>query len=43
MMEEQRRLWFLLHTNNINLRARYIPSAANFWANKLNRHLDCDD
>jgi hypothetical protein len=33
----------LLDTNNINLRARYITSAAKVWADKISRHLDSDD
>jgi hypothetical protein len=43
MLEELRRLWCLLHTDNINLRARYFRSAANVWADKLSRHLDNDE
>jgi hypothetical protein len=43
MMEELRRLPCLLNTNIINLRARYIISATNVWADKLCRHLDSDD
>jgi hypothetical protein len=43
MMDELRRLWCLLDTNNITIRARYIRSAANVWADKLTRHLDSDD
>jgi hypothetical protein len=43
MMEELRRLWCLLDTNSINLRARYIISTANVWADKLIRHLDSDE
>jgi hypothetical protein len=35
MAEEKRRLWCLLDTNNINLRLRYIRSAANIWAHML--------
>jgi hypothetical protein len=42
MMDELRRLWFLLDTHNITIRARYIRSAANVWADKLSRHLDND-
>jgi hypothetical protein len=42
-MEELRRLWCLLDTNNISLMARYIISAAHVWADKLSRHLDNDD
>jgi hypothetical protein len=43
MMDELRRLWCILDTNNRNLRALYTRSAANVWADKLNRHLDNDD
>jgi hypothetical protein len=43
MMIELRRLWYLLDTNNIHIRPRYIRFAANTWANKLNRHLYSDD
>jgi hypothetical protein len=42
-MNKLRRLWYLLDTNNIHIRPRYIRSAANAWANKLSRHLDCDE
>jgi hypothetical protein len=40
MMVELRSFWCLLDRNIINMRARYIRSVANVWANKLNRHLD---
>jgi hypothetical protein len=43
MIEELRRLWFLVDASNINTRARYIRSAANVWADKLSRHLESDD
>jgi hypothetical protein len=43
MMTELRRLWYLLDTNNIHIKPRYIRFAANTWANKLSRHLDSDD
>jgi hypothetical protein len=43
MMDELRRLWCLLDTNNITIRASYIMSAANVWADTLSRHLDSDD
>ena len=36
-MTELRKLWWLLDTNDITLRARYIRSAANVWADKLSR------
>jgi hypothetical protein len=42
MMTELRRLWYLLDTNNIHIRPKYIRFAANTWA-KLSRHLDSDD
>jgi hypothetical protein len=32
MMNELRKLWELIDTNNISIRARYIRSAANVWA-----------
>ena len=43
MMDELRKLWELVDTNNINIRARYIRSAANVWADKLSRETDMDD
>eukprot|EP00873_Tetraselmis_striata_P045491 jgi/Tetstr1/465755/TSEL_010380.t1 len=43
MMAELRRLWCLLDSHNIHLRARYIRSAANIWAGCLSRDLDSDD
>jgi hypothetical protein len=43
MMEELRRLWFVLVGNNIYIMPRYIKSAANTWAKKLNRHCDYDN
>eukprot|EP00873_Tetraselmis_striata_P046592 jgi/Tetstr1/466856/TSEL_011313.t1 len=43
MMAELRRLWCLLDSHGIHLRARYIRSAANIWADRLSRHLDSDD
>jgi hypothetical protein len=43
MMNELRRLWYVLDTNNVHIRPRYIRYAANTWANKLRRHLDSDD
>jgi hypothetical protein len=41
MMNELRRLSYLLNSNNIHIRPRYIISAADTWAAKLN--LDSDD
>jgi hypothetical protein len=43
MMSELRRLWFLLDTNDIHIRPRYICSAANVWADTLSRELDTED
>ena len=43
MMAELRKLWFLLDTNNIHLRPRYIRSAANIWADRLSRERDTSD
>jgi hypothetical protein len=43
MMTELRRLWFLLDTNDIHIRPRYIRSAANVWADTLSRELDTED
>jgi hypothetical protein len=39
-MDELRKLWELIHTNNISIRARYIRSAANVWADILSRETD---
>jgi hypothetical protein len=36
-------LWYLLDTNDIHIRPRYIRSAANVWADKLSRELDTED
>jgi hypothetical protein len=43
MTDELRKLWELIDTNNINIRARYIRSAANVWADRLSRETDRDD
>eukprot|EP00873_Tetraselmis_striata_P035161 jgi/Tetstr1/455425/TSEL_042257.t1 len=43
MMAELRKLWYLLDSNGVHIRARYIRSAANVWADRLSRHLDSDD
>ena len=40
LMSELRKLWWLLDVNDIELRARYIRSAASLWADKLSRHRD---
>eukprot|EP00873_Tetraselmis_striata_P014463 jgi/Tetstr1/434727/TSEL_023780.t1 len=43
MMAELRKPWYLLDSNGVHIRARYIQSAANVWADRLSRHLDSDD
>eukprot|EP00873_Tetraselmis_striata_P036590 jgi/Tetstr1/456854/TSEL_043526.t1 len=43
MMAELRRLWCLLDSHGIHMRARYIRSTADIWADRLRRHLDSDD
>jgi hypothetical protein len=43
MMDELRKLWELIDTDNISIRARYIRSAANVWADKLSRETHRDD
>ena len=43
MMQELRKLWYLLDAHGIAIRPRYIASAANVWADRLSRHLDKDD
>jgi hypothetical protein len=40
MMTEMRRLWYLLDSNNIHIRPRYIRSAANIWADTMSCALD---
>jgi hypothetical protein len=42
-MTELRRLWHLQDVNDINIRPRYIRSAANIWVDSLSRELDRDD
>jgi hypothetical protein len=43
MMDELRKLWQLIDTNNISVRARYIRSAANVCAERLSCETDKDD
>jgi hypothetical protein len=43
MMDKLRLLWCLLDTSSITIKARYVRSAANVWADKLRLHLDSDD
>jgi hypothetical protein len=37
IIDELRKHWELIVTNNISIRARYIRSAANVWADRLSR------
>lgn len=43
LMNELRKLWYLLDVNNISIRPRYIQSAANIWADRLSREADDAD
>ena len=43
IMAELRKLWRLLDENNIDLRAEFIRSAANVWADALSREADDED
>jgi hypothetical protein len=43
MMDELRKLWELIDTNNINISARYIRSAGNILADRLSRETNRDD
>jgi hypothetical protein len=43
MMTELRRVWYLLDTNDIHIRPRYIRSAANIWADTLSHEPDTED
>lgn len=43
MMTELRKLWWLLDHHDIQLRVRYIRSAANVWADRLSRELASSD
>eukprot|EP00873_Tetraselmis_striata_P022323 jgi/Tetstr1/442587/TSEL_030683.t1 len=42
-MAELRKTWYLMDTHGITLSVRYIRSAANIWADRLSREVDCDD
>jgi hypothetical protein len=42
-MDILRKLWELVDTNNISIRARYIPYVAKVRADILNRETDWDD
>eukprot|EP00873_Tetraselmis_striata_P023969 jgi/Tetstr1/444233/TSEL_032126.t1 len=43
LMAELHKTWYLTDTHGITLSARYIRSAANVWADRLSREVDCDD
>jgi hypothetical protein len=43
MMDEFRKLWELIDTNNISIRARCGRSAANVWADRPSRKIYTDD
>eukprot|EP00873_Tetraselmis_striata_P003446 jgi/Tetstr1/423710/TSEL_014344.t1 len=43
LMAELRKTWYLMDTHGITLSVRYIRSAANIWADRLSRDVDCDD
>ena len=43
LMNELRKLWYLLDVNGIHIRPQYIRSAANIWADRLSRILDDSD
>jgi hypothetical protein len=43
LMAELRKLWWILDNHSISLRARYIRSAANVWADRLSRQEDRTD
>eukprot|EP00873_Tetraselmis_striata_P044799 jgi/Tetstr1/465063/TSEL_009791.t1 len=43
LMTELQKLWFILDSNGISIRARYIKTTANIWADRLSREIDHDD
>eukprot|EP00873_Tetraselmis_striata_P029448 jgi/Tetstr1/449712/TSEL_036780.t1 len=43
LMTELRKLWFILDSNDISIRARYIKTMANFLVDRLSREIDYDD
>jgi hypothetical protein len=43
MMTKLRRMWYILDTNDIHIRPRYIRLAANIRADTLCRELDTED
>jgi hypothetical protein len=42
-MRELRKLWWIMDIHDIALRAKYIRSAANVWADRLSRERDATD
>eukprot|EP00873_Tetraselmis_striata_P013091 jgi/Tetstr1/433355/TSEL_022641.t1 len=42
-MTELRKLWFVLDSHGIFIRARYIKTTANMWADRPSREIDYDD
>eukprot|EP00873_Tetraselmis_striata_P019723 jgi/Tetstr1/439987/TSEL_028348.t1 len=43
LMTELQKLCFILDSNDISIRARYIKTTANIWADRLIREIDYDD
>ncbi len=43
MISELRKLFLITNENDIKIRTQYIQSAANIWADKLNRETDSSD
>eukprot|EP00873_Tetraselmis_striata_P019091 jgi/Tetstr1/439355/TSEL_027791.t1 len=43
VMIELRKLWFILDTHGIFIRARYTKTTANIWADRLSREIDYDE
>eukprot|EP00873_Tetraselmis_striata_P028826 jgi/Tetstr1/449090/TSEL_036302.t1 len=42
-MTEVRKLRFILDSNDISIRARYLKTTASIWADRLSREIDYDD
>eukprot|EP00873_Tetraselmis_striata_P037562 jgi/Tetstr1/457826/TSEL_044371.t1 len=40
LMTEVQKLGFILDSNDISIRARYIKTTSNIWANRLSREID---
>eukprot|EP00873_Tetraselmis_striata_P033028 jgi/Tetstr1/453292/TSEL_040284.t1 len=43
LVAELCKTWYLMDTHGVTLSVRYIHSAANTWADRLSREVDCDD